>query len=132
MLLAIAGILGVIYFFFLFDATVAVPPSASINAGGIERVNNFGLMTDRQNGIVISLTSLLIGVLLLTVHWVASNNRLPQERAIRDSEVSKQESGTGTDAVWSAEKLSSDPRTQWLRDCVRADREGKPRPAKPL
>ncbi len=50
------GIIGAIYFFLFFDTTVAVPTvnfMGSTVGGG--RVNNMGLLQDRQNGIIVCL-----------------------------------------------------------------------------
>lgn len=65
-LLLIGGLIGAFYYFAIFDTSVEVPTSyimgESIGGG---RVNNIGLMSDRQNGILISLGAALIGVLMI-------------------------------------------------------------------
>ena len=56
-LLLIGGGLAAAYFLFAFD------PSVPTGAGG--RVNNLGLMQDRQNGILVSVGALIVGTLML-------------------------------------------------------------------
>jgi len=52
------GLIGLIFFFFIFDTSVSV--------NGLNmRVNNIGLMQDRQNGIMFSILALVIGVFLV-------------------------------------------------------------------
>lgn len=61
-LLAIGGLLAAAYFFFLFDTSVEVPVSKIFGetfGGG--RVNNFGLMSQRQNGIIFSIGAAVVG-----------------------------------------------------------------------
>jgi len=60
-LLIVAGTVATLFFFFLFDTGVAVPGGFGV----FSRVNNLGLMGDRQSGILISLAALIIGVLLV-------------------------------------------------------------------
>lgn len=60
LLLLIGGVLGTAYFFMFFDTSVAV--SAGEFSG---RVNNIGLMSDRQNGLIASLVSATVGTLIL-------------------------------------------------------------------
>ena len=52
------GLVGATYFFFLFDTSVKVPEP---NVFGIDRVNNIGLLADRQNGIVFCFGVAVVG-----------------------------------------------------------------------
>lgn len=64
-LLLIGGALGALSFYSL-DTSVAVPTETFMGetiGGG--RVNNLGLMADRQNGLLISVGASIVGVLLL-------------------------------------------------------------------
>jgi peptidoglycan/LPS O-acetylase OafA/YrhL len=60
-ILIIAGIASLVYFLFFFDTSVAVP-TQEFTGGG--RVNNLGLLQDRQNGIIVSSVALMIGVII--------------------------------------------------------------------
>jgi hypothetical protein len=63
--LALAGVAALVYFFMMFDTSVQVPMQeffGSTIGGG--RVNNLGLMQDRQNGILVGGLALLVGVIL--------------------------------------------------------------------
>jgi hypothetical protein len=66
--LVILGLGGAIYFFAFFDTSVAVPVT---NIGGVtvggERVNNFGLMDDRRNGILFGFGAAAVGGVLMFV-----------------------------------------------------------------
>lgn len=53
-LMIVGGVLGAIYFLLIFDSSVPLP------MGG--RVNNLGLMADRQNGLIFSFGVALLGV----------------------------------------------------------------------
>lgn len=67
------GILGAIYFFAIFDTSVEVPTTQVMGqtvGGG--RVNNLGLMNQRQNGVIISCAGALIGLILIVVGRVGS------------------------------------------------------------
>ena len=62
-LFAVIGMIGLIYFFLIFDTSVPVPTSTIMGetyGGG--RVNNLGLMSDRQNGMIFSGIFLIVGV----------------------------------------------------------------------
>ncbi|MEO7716306.1 MAG: hypothetical protein ABIY70_08880 [Capsulimonas sp.] len=65
-LLLVAGIAGLCYFMFVFDTSVAVP---GIEALGDQfksgRVNNIGLMADRQTRMIASGVAAVIGTLML-------------------------------------------------------------------
>ena len=54
-LMILAGVLVTVYFFAFFDVSVGSP---------MGRVNNIGLMSDRQNGIIVGLAVLIVGVLV--------------------------------------------------------------------
>jgi hypothetical protein len=53
-----------IYFFTFFDTSVPVPGGTIL---GIDRVNNLGLMNQRQNGILIGIGGAILGAILLLV-----------------------------------------------------------------
>ena len=55
--LCVIGLLGAFYFVLMFDTSVPT------EAGG--RVNNIGLIADRQNGLIFSLGLAIIGTLLV-------------------------------------------------------------------
>lgn len=62
------GILGAVYFFAIFDTSVEVPVTQGIGQSvGGGRVNNLGLMNQRQNGIIISCVAAIIGLILMVV-----------------------------------------------------------------
>ena len=63
-LLLLAGLAVTIYFFIVFDPSVALP-DASSSVLGISRVNNLGLMADRQNGIIMGMGSAILGAILM-------------------------------------------------------------------
>jgi hypothetical protein len=64
LLLLIGGGLGALYFFFGFDTSVAT------EMGG--RVNNLGLISDRQNGVIVSIGAAIVGAILILVESVNS------------------------------------------------------------
>jgi hypothetical protein len=57
-LLLLAGLVVTAYFFFGFDTSVE---------SGVGRVNNLGLMADRQNGILIGLGLAIVGTIMLVI-----------------------------------------------------------------
>ena len=57
-LLLIAGLAITAYFFFGYDTSVE---------SGVGRVNNFGLMADRQNGIIIGIGLGVVGTIMLAI-----------------------------------------------------------------
>ena len=57
--LIIGGLICGIYFLTAFDTSVEVPGGQAI---GIERVNNIGLLQDRQNGIYLGFGAAVVGV----------------------------------------------------------------------
>ncbi len=64
-LLLVVGVLMVWYFFFAFDPSVEVPRSTFMGESiGGGRVNNLGLMQDRQNGIIIGCVMSLAGLVV--------------------------------------------------------------------
>ena len=67
--LVILGLFGAIYFFAFFDTSVAVPTTDlgnGMTVGG-GRVNNFGLMDDRRNGILFGFGAAAAGGVLMYV-----------------------------------------------------------------
>lgn len=64
-LLVLGGIMGAFYFFTAFDTSVSVPTTSYMGQSiGGGRVNNIGLMADRQNGILISVGAAILGMLM--------------------------------------------------------------------
>ena len=62
-LLVLLGIGMVFYFMFCFDVSVEAPGSEALGiAGG--RVNNIGLMADRQNGLIFGFGILILAAIL--------------------------------------------------------------------
>lgn len=62
-LMLIGGLIGAAYFFFFFETSVDVPPQ-KIFGQTVERVNNLGLMAQRQNGIIFSFGVAIVGALI--------------------------------------------------------------------
>lgn len=60
--LFLGGIATASYYFFYFDVSVAIPRG---NLIGIDRINNVGLMAQRQNGIIFSFGATILGALLI-------------------------------------------------------------------
>ena len=66
------GILGAVYFFAIFETSVEVPVTQVMGQSvGGGRVNNLGLMNQRQNGIIISCVAAIIGLMLMVVARIA-------------------------------------------------------------
>lgn len=64
-LLLVLGICGAVYFGFFFDTSVSVPTTNFMGQSfGGGRINNLGLMQDRQNFLMLSCAVSIIGVLL--------------------------------------------------------------------
>lgn len=70
-LLIFGGIAGVVFFGFYFDPSVPVskvdPRTFGLNSLPLpmpDRVNNLGLLQDRQNGIILSAVAIVVGVLV--------------------------------------------------------------------
>ena len=59
--LVVIGVGMIFFFMFMFDTSIAVPNGGLI---GIDRVNNLGLMADRQNGLICGFGFALFGLLL--------------------------------------------------------------------
>lgn len=60
------GILGALYFFFFFDTTVEVPRMDFLGTRfGGGRVNNFGLLQQQHNGLLISIAVAALGAFLI-------------------------------------------------------------------
>jgi hypothetical protein len=57
-LLLVAGLAVAAYFFLAFDTSVE---------SGMGRVNNLGLMADRQNGIIIGIGLGVVGAIILVI-----------------------------------------------------------------
>ena len=65
-LLLIAGLALAGYFFLAFDTSVTTPQTTILGTTiGGERVNNIGLMADRQNGIIIGMGAAILGTILM-------------------------------------------------------------------
>ena len=66
-LILLGGIAGIIYFFLFFNTAVTTEPVTVMGQsyGGGQQVNNLGLMADRQNGIIVSLGSAILGTIFL-------------------------------------------------------------------
>jgi hypothetical protein len=60
--LLLGGMATACYYFFYFDTSVTVPGGEFI---GVSRINNIGLISQRQNGIVFSIGASLLGCLLI-------------------------------------------------------------------
>jgi len=120
-LFIIGGFVGAIYFAFVFDISVGVP-QISRDTLGIERVNNLGLMSDRQTGIILSLAALILGTILA----IFFRPKPEKPRCIPVASVSPLPLSHPMEG-----RLHPDPHVQWLRDCAQADHEGRPRPPKP-
>jgi hypothetical protein len=76
----IVGLVFGLYFFIFFDASVPVPTTSLLgNSFGGGRVNNLGLLSTQQNGIIISCTLLLIGVITILVGGVNRANSLQRD-----------------------------------------------------
>lgn len=67
LLLLAGGIISAGYFFKGFDTSVEVPniSYSGANDWSGRRVNNLGLMADRQNGIILSVGAAIVGTLLI-------------------------------------------------------------------
>lgn len=63
----LGGITGTVYFFGFFNTTVTAEPVSIMGQsfGGGEHINNLGLMADRQNGLIVSIGSALLGTIFL-------------------------------------------------------------------
>lgn len=70
-LLIIVGVAAAFYFFTAFDTSVEVPKQELLGQsfGGM-RVNNLGLMQDRQNGILMGIGSAVFGLILVLAGMV--------------------------------------------------------------
>ena len=66
-LLLLGGIGVAVYYFCFFDVTVVTQPIEFMGRwiGGGDRINNIGLMADRQNGLIAGCASAVIGAILL-------------------------------------------------------------------
>lgn len=131
--LTIGGLAALIYCSAFYDTSVAVPKLNPADFGlerlpvaTPDRVNNLGLMQNRQNGIIVSLATVLIGVVLLVVPAARPQPAPPVAR-----EVGSAFTYNYFDAMPGPRTQPGDPHTQWLLDCVRADAEQRPRPPKP-
>ena len=63
--LMIAGMAGALYFFIAFNTSIEVPKSEVLGqAIGGNRINNIGLMNDRQNGLILSGIIAIVGAIL--------------------------------------------------------------------
>ena len=79
LVLLIAGLCGTFYFALMFDTSVEVPETSFMEQTiGGDRVNNLGLMADRQNGIIVSLGIAVIGTLMML--FAPKTNASPTEK----------------------------------------------------
>ncbi len=81
--LILIGILGTIYFQTAFDTSVVVnydKTGYSKPSGFPDKVNNLGLIQDKQNYTIISLASILFGIILL----VAGKDKNDEKEKIQD------------------------------------------------
>ena len=61
----VLGLISVYYFLIVFDTSVEVPRTEILGQTfGGQRVNNLGLMQDRQNFIMLSIVIIIIGVIM--------------------------------------------------------------------
>lgn len=67
----IGGIIGAIYFFFGFETAVST-------GYGADKVNNLGLMSQRQNGLIVSIGAAVLGAVLLVVGGISATEK-PKE-----------------------------------------------------
>ena len=66
MLILIGGLIYGIYYYNFFDTSVSVPSTTFLGqtfGGG--RVNNMGLMQDKQNGMIVGFVAAGFGLLIL-------------------------------------------------------------------
>lgn len=65
-LMLLGGIAGTVYFFGFFNTTVTTEPISFMGQSvGGQQVNNLGLMADRQNGLIVSIGSAVLGTIFL-------------------------------------------------------------------
>jgi len=69
----VAGLLTAGYFLFVFDPTLAAPGSALLGIPS-ERVNNIGLLADKQNGVIVGIALVFLSVGLLIWDSYARKN----------------------------------------------------------
>jgi hypothetical protein len=68
LLLLVGGLSGSVYFYGFFDTSIEVPTREILGTTiGGGRVNNLGLMQDRQNGIIFGFGAAIVGGLLMFV-----------------------------------------------------------------
>ena len=71
-ILIAGGIACTGYFFFLFDTSVPVPTmTIGGNTVGGGRVNNIGLLSQKQNGINLGMGGAILGAILLDIQTSA-------------------------------------------------------------
>lgn len=66
-LLVLGGILGALYFLFVFDTSVSVS-SDTAEFLGTRRVHNIGLMNDKQTGVIATIGTAVLGAVLMLVN----------------------------------------------------------------
>jgi len=66
-LMLLGGIAGAVYFFLFFNTAVTTEPVTVLGQfyGGGQQVNNLGLLADKQNGILVSIGSAILGTIFL-------------------------------------------------------------------
>lgn len=78
-LMLLGGIAGTVYFFGFFNTAVTTEPVSFMgqSIGGGQQVNNLGLMADRQNGLIVSIGSAILG----TIFLIAGHSMTEKEKA---------------------------------------------------
>ncbi len=64
-MMAVAGFAAGIYFFVFYETSVPI-----YGVEGIQRVQNLGLMQERQLGLVVAITAFVLGFICLIVDYV--------------------------------------------------------------
>lgn len=80
--------IALVYYAAFFDVSVSVPGGEVL---GISRVNNIGLMSDRQNGIMFSGVGVVIGLLLMVLGHQPKKRQCPfcKEAVREDAAICK-------------------------------------------
>ena len=76
-LVCLAGLMGTGYFVAGFDTTVAT------SIASMPRVNNLGLMADRQNGLIVSVGAAIVGVILLLAGELGGRQQRSHARVVQ-------------------------------------------------
>ncbi len=87
--LVAAGVLGIAFFLFGFDTSIATPPNplaASIKFP--ERVNNIGLLDVQQSGIIVSCFVAMGGLNMFLAGWLAKRQDIERIEQRASAEAS--------------------------------------------